>query len=121
MTTRTDPLRPSGATRWPRSSSQTLDAAEGAQALPGADASQDGFGDISGSAHAANIRRLFGAAIVSSRDETHYAQREPVTRGQMATFLLRAAEFAAGLEQGSLDSQQQASPMSANATPGSPP
>lgn len=83
---------------------QTLDTSQTAQKLPAAEASRHRFGDISQNAHLANINRLFAAGIVGGRTATQYAPHDPVTRAQMATFLLRSAEFAAGLEKGSLDS-----------------
>lgn len=87
---------------------QAMDTAEAVQELPPPEDSQDTFGDIEGNRHEANIRRLFAAGLVSGLDDEHYGPAQAVTRDQMATFLLRAAEFANGLEKGSLESEEQA-------------
>ena len=93
---------------------QTIDAAEGGQALPPASESKDGFTDIAGNPHADNIKRLYAAGIIKGRSDTQYAPGELVPRDQMATFVLRAAEYAAGLEAGSLSSDEQAFPDVSN-------
>jgi phospholipase C len=56
-------------------------------------ASSDDFADDNGSAHEANINRLAEAGIVSGRADGTYGPADPVTRAQMATFLVRAYEF----------------------------
>jgi hypothetical protein len=89
---------------------QAIDTADWAQALPGAEESGDQFADISGNAHVDSIKRLFAAGIIQGRSATAYAPGELVPRDQMATFVLRAAEYAAGLEAGSLSSDTQAFP-----------
>lgn len=86
---------------------EVLDEARGAQQLPASTAA-DGFRDIAGNAHARSIRRLVAAGIVSGRTAQRYAPARPVQRDQMATFLLRAAEYAAGLEPGTLQSDDPA-------------
>ena len=87
---------------------QTVAAADGAQALPPAEESEDEFSDIEGNEHADNIKRLFAAGIIGGTSDTTYSPGQRVTRDQMATYILRAAEYAAGLESGSLDSDEQA-------------
>jgi hypothetical protein len=69
---------------------QTLEAA--GYTLP--EASDQGFNDIEGNAHADNINRLAAAGIVEGRSKTRYAPAQRVRRDQMATFLLNAATFA---------------------------
>jgi hypothetical protein len=44
-------------------------------------------------AHEANINRLAAARIVAGRSATSYGPDDPVTRGQMATFLVRTAQY----------------------------
>ncbi len=53
------------------------------------------FADISGT-HADAITRLHAAGIASGRTTSEYAPGASVTRAQMASFLARAAEYAAG-------------------------
>ena len=89
---------------------QTLDAAQGARELPAATTSDDTFADIAGNPHAPNIKRLYAAGIIQGRSETSYDPSGLVRRDQMATFILRAGEYAASLEAGSLDSRTQAFP-----------
>ena len=54
-----------------------------------------GFGDTIGHAHASNIDGLAAAGITAgcATDPPRYCPGEPVTRGQMATFLARALEL----------------------------
>jgi hypothetical protein len=59
-------------------------------APPGA---PDRFPDDNGSPHEANINRLAGAGIVSGRSDGTYGPDDPVTRAQMATFLVRAYSY----------------------------
>jgi hypothetical protein len=57
------------------------------------------FGDIGGDAfapHRHNINRLAAAGIVAGRTETTYDPGGLVTRGQMATFLIRAYQHRSG-------------------------
>src|SRR4051794_1513753 len=56
-------------------------------------AASDHFADDNGSAHEANINRLAEAGIVSGRADGTYGPTDPVTRAQMATFLVNAYEF----------------------------
>jgi lysophospholipase L1-like esterase len=85
---------------------RTIEAARG-QALPAADESDDAFTDLEGNTHADSIRRLFAAGVVSAKTSTSYAPDQPVSRDQMATFLLGAAEYAAAQAEGSLASDEQ--------------
>jgi hypothetical protein len=48
------------------------------------------FTDISGNTHAANIAALYTAGITTGKTATTFAPNDPVTRGQMASFLARA-------------------------------
>ena len=54
----------------------------------------DRFGDIADSFARAAINRLARARIVSGTSEGRYSPGAPVTREQMATFIVQAAEFA---------------------------
>jgi hypothetical protein len=56
--------------------------------LPAAGA--DWFIDDAGTAHEDNINRVADAAITSGCSETAFCPSDPVTRGQMASFLARA-------------------------------
>jgi hypothetical protein len=56
-------------------------------------ATGDHFDDDNGNAHEANINRLAEAGIVGGRDDGTYGPNDPVTRAQMATFLVRAYEY----------------------------
>ena len=59
----------------------------------------DAFRDDDGSAyepHEANIDRLAEAGVIAGRTATSYAPGAPVTRGQMATFLVRAHRHVTG-------------------------
>jgi hypothetical protein len=87
---------------------QTLDAAESTRELPLAQASGDRFTDIDGNSHADNIRRLFAARIIAGTSDTTYNPSGFVTRAQMATYVLRAAEWAAGHPRDSLGSSEAA-------------
>jgi hypothetical protein len=64
-----------------------------ASAVPLPAATSDHFADDNGSSHEANINRLAEAGIVSGRADGTYGPNAPVTRGAMATFLVRAFEF----------------------------
>jgi phospholipase C len=68
---------------------RTIDATT--KTLP--DATADHFADDNGTSHEANINRLAEAGIVSGRSDGTYGPNDPVTRGQMATFLVNAYEF----------------------------
>jgi hypothetical protein len=59
-----------------------------------------GFDDIGGSTHEDNINILAEIGVTEGRTATRYAPRSFVTRDQMASFVLRAAEFAYGDEGG---------------------
>jgi hypothetical protein len=56
-------------------------------------ASSDHFADDDGNAHEDNINRLAEAGIVSGRADGTYGPTAPVTRAQMATFLVQAYEY----------------------------
>ena len=47
-------------------------------------------------AHEENINRLAAAGVVAGRTSTTYAPDDPVTRGQMATFIVRTAQLVTG-------------------------
>jgi hypothetical protein len=55
-----------------------------------------GFSDISGHPHEANIKRLHGAGVTSGYPDGTFRPDSPVDRGQMATFLTRAAKLPPG-------------------------
>ena len=57
------------------------------------DAETDAFADDDESVHEDNINRLAAAGVVTGRGDGRYAPDEPVTRAQMATFLVRAYEL----------------------------
>lgn len=63
-------------------------------ALPPARA--QGFTDTAGNAHADAIDQLASLGIVEGLSATAYGPNEPVTRAQMATFLVRAYERVSG-------------------------
>jgi hypothetical protein len=52
------------------------------------------FDDLGDSPHANNINLLAEAGIVSGTGEGKYSPEAPITRAQMATFLVKAANFA---------------------------
>jgi hypothetical protein len=87
-----------------------IDTAEGAQALPDAEDSDDEFDDIDGSAHEENIKRLYAAGIIEGRTSTQYAPRREVRRDQVATFVLRGAAYAMGMDMDEVESDEQAFP-----------
>jgi hypothetical protein len=87
---------------------RTIDAAEGAQPLPEAEESEDEFEDLDGNVHADNIKRLHAAGIIVGRSESEYAPYQPVRRDQVATFVLRAAAYATGVDFAALESDEQA-------------
>ena len=55
-------------------------------------ATRDFFPDDNGNAHEDNINRLAQAGIVGGRADGTYGPNDPVSRAQMATFLVRAYE-----------------------------
>src|SRR4051812_16695038 len=59
--------------------------------LPASKAS--GFTDIGGNEHKADIEQLATIGIVHGTTPTTYSPDDPVRRDQMASFLVRAAEF----------------------------
>jgi hypothetical protein len=59
-------------------------------------AGRDAFPDDESSVHEASINALAAAGVVSGKADGRYAPAEHVTRAQMATFLVRAFEYAAG-------------------------
>lgn len=67
---------------------------ESARDLPGPEPA--GFADIDGNPHADRIRQLAGADLVRGTTATRYEPRRPVTRAQMATFLVRGFEHVTG-------------------------
>lgn len=63
-------------------------------------ATDQGFTDIAGNAHAEAINQLAAAGITLGTTATTYTPDLPVQRDQMASFVLRAAEFAFGDDAG---------------------
>lgn len=60
--------------------------------------SSQGFTDIDGNVHADAINQLAELGVAAGIDGTTYAPARPVTRAQMASFLVRAYELAADAE-----------------------
>ena len=56
-------------------------------------ASADAFADDSGSPHEANINELFARGVTTGCGDGEYCPNDPVSRAQMATFLVRAFEL----------------------------
>lgn len=69
----------------------TLVAAGAGDRLP---ASGHRFADLASSPHAGNVERLAKAGIVHGRSSRRFAPAAPVTRAQMASFVVATAEFA---------------------------
>lgn len=69
-------------------------AVEAGVALP--DATGDAFGDDNGSVHEDAINQLASLGLVQGTGEGRYALQAPVTRDQMASFLVRLHEQATG-------------------------
>ncbi|CAN5839802.1 hypothetical protein BH24ACT3_BH24ACT3_11760 [soil metagenome] len=59
-------------------------------------AGADAFDDIADRFHRDNINRLAAAGITVGSTDRTFSPAAPVTRAQMASFLVRAAELAAG-------------------------
>jgi hypothetical protein len=57
---------------------------------------RDRFPDDNGSPHEDNINRLAAAGLVSGRADGTYGPNDPVSRAQMATFVVRAYQFRSG-------------------------
>ena len=53
-------------------------------------AATDRFPDDNGNPHEANINRLAAASIVTGRSDGSYGPDQPVTRAQMAVFLMKS-------------------------------
>jgi hypothetical protein len=87
-----------------------IDTAQGARPLPAAGTSDDRFEDIDGNVHEDNIKRLYAAGIIAGRSETSYAPGQAVRRDQVASFVLRAAAYASGVDLDSVESDDQAFP-----------
>lgn len=66
-----------------------------ARALGLPPAAADHFGDDDGSTHEADINRLFEAGITAGCAANRFCPRSPVTREQMASFLVRAYGYPA--------------------------
>ena len=64
--------------------------------LPPAGAVPDAFTDDESSGHEDNINRLAAAGIIGGTGGGRYSPQSPVARGQMATFLARAAAYVLG-------------------------
>lgn len=61
-------------------------------------AARSAFTDVDGNVHAGAIARLAEAGVVDGATTTTYAPSRPVRRDQMAAFVVRAYEHAAGRE-----------------------
>ena len=86
---------PQGMTRRDQMASFIVRALEAAgYQLPAA--SDQGFVDIDGNEHQANINRLAAIGVTEGRTKSTYAPRELVRRDQMASFIVRAVEWAYG-------------------------
>lgn len=72
---------------------QRLLVAAGAQ-LPGSP--PDRFADDDGSVHEVAIDQLAAVGVVEGKTDGRYAPRDPVTRAQMASLLVRAVEYVTG-------------------------
>lgn len=59
-------------------------------------AGDQGFTDIDGNEHEDAVNRLAAVGVVLGRSSTSYAPQLPVRRDQMASFLVRAVEYAYG-------------------------
>lgn len=59
-------------------------------------ASAQGFDDVEGNTHAERIRQLAKIGVVRGTTGQTYSPRLSVSRGQMATFLVRAVEYLGG-------------------------
>ena len=59
-------------------------------------AGDQGFGDIGGNVHADAINRLAAIDVVNGTSDTTYGPEGHVRRDQMASFVVRAAEWAYG-------------------------
>jgi hypothetical protein len=66
-------------------------------------AQRDHFTDDAGNVHEADINRLAEAGLVGGRGGGRYAPSDPVTRAQMASFLVRAYEYRTDVSLESLD------------------
>jgi hypothetical protein len=69
---------------------RTLDAAGYDLPAP----ADQGFGDVAGNVHADAINQLKQLGIALGKTPDRYDPSQPVTRAQMASFLIRAANFA---------------------------
>lgn len=85
---------PTGTTPLPTDGDPTSDPAPTALVCEGAPAT--GFVDLTGGVHDANIACLVYLEVTSGIDADRYAPIGQVTRGQMATFLVRAIQAAGG-------------------------
>jgi GH25 family lysozyme M1 (1,4-beta-N-acetylmuramidase) len=66
-----------------------------ARALDLPKTSKDFFADDKGSTHEADINRLAKAGLTSGCSATHYCPDDPVSRGQLASFLARVLDLSA--------------------------
>ena len=76
---------------------QTLDAGGYGEDLPSG-TGPDEFEDIADSVHRRNINRLAKAGIIRGTSRREFSVAPSVTRQQMASFIVQAAEFALGRE-----------------------
>ena len=75
-------------------------------------AGDQGFGDIAGNVHEDAINRLAGIGVTNGTSDTTYGPDQQVQRDQMASFVVRAAEWAYG---SSLEAEE--GPYFADVTP----
>jgi SpoIID/LytB domain protein len=61
-----------------------------------ASAGEPRFADIAGTSHEPAVRTLAAAGLVEGRPDGTFGPGEPVSRAQMATFIVRAHEYATG-------------------------
>jgi lysozyme len=97
-----DTYRPALSVRRDQMASFVVRALQAAgHTLPAAD---HGFTDVTGNAHETAIGQLAAAGIVRGQTVTGYAPAHTVTRDQMASYLIRAADWALDTTHGATDS-----------------
>jgi hypothetical protein len=62
------------------------------------EAPEDAFGDDDGGTHEDAINRLAAAGLIDGTSDGEYSPREAVSRGQMASLLIRIVQHAQGAE-----------------------
>ena len=81
-------------------------------------AGDQGFTDTDGTEHEANIDRLAAIGVTRGRAASTYAPDQPVRRDQMASFIVRAVEWALG-EGGGIGIGREPTPAFADVPPSS--